>query len=138
MNSTVLIGGLALLILWGTYGVTAKIAVRELGLQVLIWSQVASLLLFPSYFIFFKDLVPIKFQGSGIAWALVTGFLGVSGGVVLYLLLRIAPANVAVPLSALYPVVTVILSFIFLQEELSPMRLVGVGLAVIAIWLLSS
>ena len=138
MNTSVLIAGGALLILWGTYGVTAKIAVRELGLQVLLWSQVASLLLFPGYFIFFKELLPVKFEVNGIAWALATGFLGVSGSVVLYLLLRIAPASVAIPLSALYPVVTVILSFLFLQEALSLTRVLGIAFAVIAIWLLSS
>ena len=32
-------------------------------------------------------------------------------------------------LSALYPIVTVILAYIFLQEELSPTRLLGIGCA---------
>lgn len=133
-----LIGGAVLLILWGAYGVAAKIAVREVGLQVLIWSQVASLALFPTYFFLFKDLLPIKFDSAGIAWALGAGVLGVSGSVVLFLLLRDAPASVVIPISALYPVVTVVLGFIFLREELSLARIAGIALAVIAIWLLSS
>lgn len=138
MSSTVLVGGIALLLLWGAYGIAAKIAVGEIGLQVLIWSQIASLALFPAYFFFFKDLLPLKFDGGGVAWGIVAGVLGASGGVVLYLLLSDAPASVVIPISALYPVITVILAFIFLHEELSPVRLGGIALAVISIWLLSS
>ena len=138
MNSTVLIGGAALLLVWGLYGVAAKIAVREVGLQVLIWSQVASLTLFPLYFFLFKEMLPIKFDGAGIAWALGAGGLGVSGGVILYLLLRDAPASVVIPISALYPVVTAIVAYFFLQEAITPTRLAGIALAVVAIWLLSS
>lgn len=138
MNSSVIIGGIVLLLMWGMYGLAAKIAVREIGLQVLIWSQVVSLAIFPVYFVLFKEMLPLKLDGAGIAWAIGAGFLGIGGGVVLYLLLRDAPASVVIPISALYPVVTVILAFLFLHEELSPMRLAGIALAVIAIWLLSS
>jgi bacterial/archaeal transporter family protein len=137
LNSSVLIGGGILLFFWGAYGVAAKIAVKEMGLQVLIWSQVAALALFPVYFYLFKDLLPLKWDGSGIAWALTSGALGALGGVVLFILLRDAPASIVIPISALYPVVTVILGYIFLQEEISVTRLGGIVLAVVAIWLLS-
>ena len=138
MNGSVVIGGIALLLLWGAYGIAAKFAVREIGLQVLIWSQVVGLVMFPAYFFLFKEMLPLKLDGAGIAWALGAGFLGIAGGVVLYWLLRDAPANIVIPISALYPVVTVILAFLFLHEELSLTRLAGIGLAVIAIWLLSA
>jgi drug/metabolite transporter (DMT)-like permease len=44
---------------------------------------------------------------------------------------------VVVPVTALYPVVTVILSLALLQESFSLRRAAGVGLAVAAVWLLS-
>ncbi len=138
MNSTVLVGALALLLAWGAWGIVLKLALREIGLQTLIWGQVASLILFPFYFIFFNELLPLKFSTVGIAWALAAGFLGLSGGVILNLLLRAAPANVAIPLSALYPAVTVVLAYFILHEELSLTRVAGVGCALIAIWLLST
>lgn len=138
MNNTVLVGALALLLAWGTFGIALKLALQEIGLQTLIWGQVAALILFPFYFIFFKELLPLKFSAVGIAWALTAGFLGLSGGVILNLLLRVAPANVAVPLSALYPAVTVVLAYFFLHEELSLARVAGVGCALVAIWLLTT
>lgn len=138
MNNAVLFGGLALLLLWGMWGVAAKIAIKEIGIQVVVWSQVASLALFPLYFVFFKDLMPLNLSRVGVPWALLTGALGVSGTLILYLLLRAAPTSIVIPISALYPIVTVVLAYFFLQEELSPQRLLGVVLALAAIWLLST
>ncbi len=138
MNNTVMIGALALLFAWGAWGIVLKLALQEIGLQTLIWGQVVSLLLFPFYFILFNDLLPLKFNTVGITWALVAGFLGLSGGVILNLLLRVAPANVAIPLSALYPAVTVVLAYFFLHEELSLTRVAGIGCAIAAIWLLTT
>jgi bacterial/archaeal transporter family protein len=67
--------------------------------------------------------------GSGIAMA-----------VALLLFLKAlarGPALVVVPLTALYPAVTVILSWIFLKEALTLRHLMGLGLALAAVWLLS-
>jgi transporter family protein len=55
-----------------------------------------------------------------------------------YVLLRVAPASIVVPLSALYPVVTVVLAYFFLHEDLSLPRVAGVACALVAIWLLTS
>ncbi|MBM3129017.1 MAG: hypothetical protein FJ009_10410 [Chloroflexi bacterium] len=138
MNWAVLAGGLGMFLAWGIWGITAKIAVKQIGLQLLIWGQVATLLLFPLFFLLFKELLPLKIDATGIAWALLTGALGTLGTLFLYLTLRAAPASVVVPLSALYPVVTVILAYIFLQEEISPTRLLGVLCALAAVWFLTT
>jgi transporter family protein len=138
MNWAVLAGGLGMFLAWGIWGITAKIAVKQIGLQLLIWGQVATLVLFPLYFLLFKELLPLKIDATGIGWALLTGALGTLGTLFLYLTLRTAPASVVVPLSALYPVVTVILAYIFLQEEISPTRLLGVACALAAVWLLAT
>ncbi len=47
------------------------------------------------------------------------------------------PATVVVPLTALYPAVTVVLSRLFLKEALTWRHLVGLALALAAAWLLS-
>ncbi len=138
MNNSVLLGGLALLLLWGVWGITSKLAVREVGLQIVIWSQVASLALFPLYFVFFKDLLPLKISATGVGFAFISGLLGTAGALVLYLLLRDAPASVVIPISALYPIITVLLAAVFLQEALTVTRIAGVILGAAAVWLLSS
>jgi uncharacterized membrane protein len=47
------------------------------------------------------------------------------------------PVAVVVPLTALYPVVAVVLSRVFLQEALTLRHLAGLALAMAAVWLLS-
>ena len=138
MNLPVLAGGIGMFLAWGVWGITAKFAVKQIGMQLLVWGQLAALVLFPLYFILFRELFPLKLDVPGIGWALVTGALGTLGTMFLYLTLRAAPTSVVIPLSALYPVVTVILAMIFLQEELSPTRLLGVVCALAAVWLLTT
>ena len=41
------------------------------------------------------------------------------------------------PLTALYPMVTVVLSWLALHEDFTLRRLAGVALALVAVWLLS-
>ncbi len=68
-------------------------------------------------------------MGSGIAMAVALLFF-------LKALAR-GPALVVVPLTALYPAVTVVLSWIFLRETLTLRHLAGLALALAAVWLLS-
>jgi bacterial/archaeal transporter family protein len=138
MNLPVLAGGVGMLLAWGVWGIAAKFAVKQIGIQALVWGQLATFALFPLYLVLFKELLPLKWDATGIGWALLSGALGALGTLFLYLTLRAAPASVVIPLSALYPVVTVVLAYIFLQEELSLTRLLGVGCALAAVWLLTT
>jgi transporter family protein len=138
MNLPVLLGGLGMFLAWGVWGLTAKVAVKEIGLQLLVWGQLANLALFPLYFVFFRELLPLKWDAIGIGWALLTGALGALGTLFLYLTLRAAPTSIVIPLSSLYPIVTVILAYIFLHEEISPTRILGVVCAIAAVWLLTT
>lgn len=138
MNLAVLTGGLGMFLAWGIWGITTKIALKHLGMQSLVWGQLAAIAMFPIYFLLFKEMMPLKLEPTGIAWAFISGILGILGTMILYLTLHVAPASIVIPLSALYPVVTVILAYIFLHEEISPTRLLGVACALAAVWLLTT
>ena len=137
MNLGVLLGGVVLLLLFGLWGITAKLAMKEIGLQIVIWAQVASTAVFPLYFVLFKDLLPLKLETGPVILALVTGALGIGGTIMLYLLLRVAPTSIVIPLSALYPVVTILLSLLILREQITPQQWLGIAFALAAIALLS-
>lgn len=137
MNLTMWAGGLAMLLFWGVWGILIKLVTKDIGMQALIWGQVGSLAVFPIYFVLFKDMLPLQIRTGAIALGIATGALGVLGSMTLYVLLRVAPASVVVPISALYPIVTVILAYFVLHEELSLTRVAGVACAIVAIWLLS-
>lgn len=67
----------------------------------------------------------------------LAGLLGASGQLVLFFTLRIAPAYLVFPLLSLTPVVTILLSVIFLKEKTSRLGWLGIAIAIIAILLLS-
>jgi drug/metabolite transporter (DMT)-like permease len=67
----------------------------------------------------------------------LAGFLGAAGQLVLFFALKKAPAYLVFPLLSLTPVVTILLAVIFLKEKTGRLGWMGIGLAFIAILLLS-
>jgi transporter family protein len=76
-----------------------------------------------------------KSEGN-ILVALLAGVLGSGGAIMFFLALQHGRASLVVPLSALYPAVTILLSFIFLNERPSPAQGLGIFLALVASLLL--
>jgi bacterial/archaeal transporter family protein len=120
---------IAALVLWGIVGILQKLGSNRLGANaLLLWVTVGYIV-----------MLPVVLWRSG-SWAVAadTWLLGIVAGSVnglgTWLLFRSlehgAKASVAVPLTALYPVVTVVLAFVFLDERLSLREWLGVGLAV--------
>ena len=80
-----------------------------------------------------KDRLP------GISWAFLTGILGGVGNLAFFqALVKGGKASVVAPVTALFPMVTVVLALIFLKERLGRVQWVGLGLAFVAIYLLSA
>jgi transporter family protein len=86
--------------------------------------------------------------GSGRLGGLVTvewrsvlffGLSGICGGVAglwtYYHSLKLGGASLVVPITATYPLITVLLSWLILQEGLTFSRIVGTALIVVGIWL---
>lgn len=75
-------------------------------------------------------------EGRGRAIAFTAGLLGCLGNIVYYEALnRGGQASVVIPLTALYPLITVILAWLFLQEKLNRTQLAGAVLSLVAIYL---
>ena len=68
---------------------------------------------------------------------LICGFTGTGGQLILFQTLAKEPAYLVFPIISLSPVVTIILSMIFLKERASKLGWIGIGLALIAMPLLS-
>jgi transporter family protein len=131
-----LLYALLALILWGLWGMFSKIAATdlpswaiflvELGVYLVVGGVIWGLLRTP---------VTWTFPGTAAAVA-----AGLCGGFALFFFLKAlasGPAAVVVPLTSLYPVITVALGVTFLQESLTLRQLAGIILAAAAVWLLS-
>jgi transporter family protein len=76
-------------------------------------------------------------HGAGITFAALGGVGAALGTVCFYLLLARQRASLAVPMTSLYPALTVILSVLFLKEQLNGLHVLGILFALAAVALLS-
>lgn len=137
MRLDVIVFGVLVIVLWGVWGFTAKLASVRIGPQVLIWYLLASNVLLIGYLAFLGRLWPINPDPAGIGLGLAVGVSASLGTILFYLILAAAPTSLIIPLTALYPAVTAILGFWALGEPFSVQRVIGIGLAVLAIFFLS-
>jgi transporter family protein len=122
--------------LWGVWGFLGKVASQHLPSQVVYLLTISGHLVVVGYLLV-GGLGPVSWQPWGIGAALGAG-IAMAVGLLLFLeALAQGPATVVVPLTALYPAVTVVLSRIFLQEALTLRHLIGLALVLAAVWLLS-
>jgi transporter family protein len=70
----------------------------------------------------------VKDWGLGIVVGLLLG----AGGLALFAAFRFGKASIVTPLTALYPLVTVILAVTFLHERLDPIKIVAIAVSLIA------
>jgi transporter family protein len=81
---------------------------------------------------------PVPQQKRGVFYAFVTGILGGTGNIAFFEALSLGgKAAIVVPMTAMSPLVTVVLARVFLRERLSRTQVFGLVLALAAIYLLS-
>src|SRR5205814_6380474 len=78
-----------------------------------------------------------EYEMKSILRGMLIGLLGAGGTVILFQALRNGPAYLIFPIISLYPLITIILSILFLKEKAAPRSWVGISLALIAIPLLT-
>lgn len=132
----ILLLSLAVILFWGTNGFLTKWASERIGMQVLMWRTIIQMAIGFSYLGATGVLKNLQRDRQGLLVAILAGILGSLGMVGYYLLIDRYQASRVVPLSSLYPLVTVVLSVAFLHEKLTIPQWVGAFLAVGALMLL--
>jgi transporter family protein len=138
---------LVTIVMWGTWGLVSKIAsdgVDAYTNQLLFTLGILPLLVFAAWKISRRKKAdaesgPREGRGKGIFWAFLTGILGGVGNMAYFeAMVKGGKASVVTPVTALFPMVTVILALVFLKERLGRVQWVGLGLAFVAIYLLNA
>ena len=138
-----LLWSLATILLWGTWGLVSKIAsagVDAYGNQLLYTVGLAPLMIFVAWTVHRHSRNEKRERrAAGVFWAFLTGILGGVGNLAFFqALVEGGKASVVAPVTALFPMVTVLLALIFLRERLGRVQWVGLALAFVAIYLLSA
>jgi transporter family protein len=137
-----LLWSLATIVLWGTWGLVSKIASAGVDAyvnQLLYTAGLAPLLIFVAWTVHKHSQDKGKGRRAGVFWAFLTGILGGVGNLAFFqALVKGGNASVVAPVTALFPMVTVLLALLFLKERLGRVQWVGLALAFVAIYLLSA
>lgn len=127
---------LGALVTWGVWGFLPKVSVRFLGpksalvYEVLGGTLVAIAILVALGFRLETDL-------RGIMPAMATGVMGVLGAFLFLLAVARGPVSLVVTVSALYPIITILLAVLFLGESVSLRQGMGIAFALSAISLVA-
>ena len=124
-------------VFWGVWGALIEIP-EKAGFPATLGYSVWALTMIPPALVALKKINwKPKFDGKSIFLGCVIGFTGAGGQLILFQALKTGPAYLVFPFISLSPVVTIILSFIFLKERASKRGWIGIIFALIAIPLLS-
>lgn len=125
------------LVAWGIVGLFQKLSTNYVSAESsLIWLVVGFLVLEP---LLYPGKVVFHYSATNVAWAVLGGLLNAFGAWALFAALKSGgKASIVAPLTALYPVVVILLVPFILHESINKLQWVGVGCALISVVLLSA
>ena len=138
-----LLWSIATIVLWGLWGLVSKVASNGVDVyvnQLLYTVGLAPLMVFVGWTVYKRSpREDARARRKGVIWAFLTGILGGLGNLAFFqALVKGGEASIVAPVTALFPMVTVLLAVVFLRERLGRTQWVGLGLAFVAIYLLSA
>jgi transporter family protein len=142
-NKNWLYWSLVTIVLWGVWGLVSKVASAGVDAwvnQLLYTAGLAPLLIFVAITVHRRSAQE-KREGrsAGVFWAFFTGILGGVGNIFFFqAMVAGGKASVVAPVTALFPMITVLLAMIVLRERLRRVQWFGLALAFVAIYLLSA
>jgi uncharacterized membrane protein len=124
------------LMIFGFWGLFSKLSVIYIGSKsALVYQSVGALLagLLALSLVHFKP----TFDYKGVTFGILTGLCSGMGGLFYLFAVSKGKSSTIVTLTSLYPLVTILLSFIIIREGLHAKQLLGVFFALLALHLLS-
>lgn len=121
---------------WGVWGVIAKLISDDISPFANHFLFTVGMLLTLPFVI--KKCVAVKPDMKGIIWGLLAGLLAVAGNIALYKSFSTGGmAAIVIPVTNLYPMITIVIAISFLKEKLNWINVIGILLAIPAVIILS-
>ena len=122
---------------WGLWGVFSKLASNYSKPKQALLFQTVGVLAF-AIVVLFMERFRFEWSLPGFSWAALGGFFAFVGFLTFFAALDTGKASTVVTLSALYPLVTILLSVSFLHETLTARQGIGIAVALVASVLLAA
>ncbi|MFV1949263.1 MAG: EamA family transporter [Anaerolineales bacterium] len=125
------------LLAWILWAFLPKLAARHIGPQsAMIYQVLGGLIIGMGVLINLK--FKVEFNIPGFSYGLAIGLLGFFGALMYLVAVSKGPLALVAPITALYPVGAIILGLIFLGEAITAKQGLGIGLSLVAIYLIST
>lgn len=126
------------ILLWGAWGAVSKLVSDHIDADTNQVFFTIGLLPLIAMMWMSRRVRNEKHKPAGMAWAFLTGILGGTGNLAFFHAFVVGgKASIVTPVTALFPLVTVILAVTILRERIGNAQKAGLALALIAIYLLS-
>jgi bacterial/archaeal transporter family protein len=145
---TWLILSVAALLIWGSWGVFANLTSRHLGgFSALVWEVIGALIVGVAILGWLLRNGGLETPVRGASFGILTGISYTIGLTFLFLALSSVAGkgsdsstggsvHTVLVLTALYPVIAVVLNYAFLSEPISARQLIGMGIGLLGIGIL--
>ncbi len=122
-------------VLWGLWALFPKITTSYIDPRSALFFQALG-----AFGVALVVLATLNFRpqldARAVPLALVTGVLGMTGGIAYMYAISRGPAMLVSVLTALYPLLTVVLAWLFMGETVSLRQWLGIALAMVSIALI--
>lgn len=131
-----LIFSIIALFLWGIWGFFSKVATHYMSpASVFLYGSIGALVvsIYSMVFLGFK----FEVHPTGVILGTLTGVLGAGGVVFFFFAMKEGKTTVVVTITALYPFITLLLSYLILKEQITLKQILGILFAITAMVLFS-
>lgn len=133
---TWILPALTALILWGFWGFLPKVSTKYIDPKsALVYQAIGSIIVGLGVLVSIRD--QIQWQTTGAFWALMTGLFGMLGSLFFLQAVSRGKVTAIVTMTALYPLISILLALIFLKEPFGLKQGLGVICALAALVLFS-
>ena len=122
--------------LWGLWAFIPKITVKYISPKSALIYEVLGAILVAAVVLHSLEFRPAM-HPTGVALGIATGFLGFLGALCYLFAVSKGPVSLIVVLTALYPVISILLAMFFLHESITLRQGVGIIFALTAMFLVA-
>lgn len=120
-------------VFWGVWGAFTGVPTENGFPSTLVYCVWALTMILPAIVALIRINWNLQYDPRSILYGCIIGFLGAGGQMILFHAIRIGPTYLIFPIISLSPVITIILSFVFLKERTGKLGTIGIVLALIAL-----
>jgi len=124
-------------VFWGVWAFLPKIATQYINPNSVIVYEVIGAFIVGLIALLSMDF-KLQTQPQGILLAVIIGALGLGGSFAYVYAVSKGPLGVISIFTALYPILTIVLAYFVLHEPITLKQAIGIGMALVAIFLLST